>query len=148
MIGGKELQQCPCSRRTALKFGAGVVGALCSGATLTGCGEATLDGPVTLALSDYAELAEIGGVASVPSADSGFKFVIFIYRRGEDDYLAYSGECTHFGCEIELKEAGYECGCHGSKFTLEGVVTEGPAKQDLVQFDVTVDGDAITLAPQ
>lgn len=147
MITGKELQQCPCSRRAALKFGAGVAGCLASGMTLTGCGEATLDGPVTLQRADYPDLEEIGGVAKVPTSDSGFKFPIFIYRSGEEEFVAYSSECTHFGCEVELSGAGYECPCHGSTFSIEGDVTNGPAKQDLVKFEVTHDEATITLAP-
>ena len=148
MINGKQLQQCPCSRRTALKFGVGVAGCLASGVTLTGCGEATLDGPVTLQLADYPSLEEIGGVATVPTSDSGFKFPIFIYRAGEDEYVSYSSECTHFGCEVELSDNGYQCPCHDSTFTLEGNVTSGPAKQDLVKFDVDVDEETITLSPR
>lgn len=147
MLSGKEFQQCPCTRRTALKFGAGVVGCAAAGMTLTGCGEATLDGPVTFEFADYPELEEIGGVAAVPSGDSGFKYTIFIYRAAEDQYIAYSSECTHTGCEINLRGNGYLCPCHGSTFTIEGKVTGGPAKQDLVHFDVEFDETTITLSP-
>jgi len=148
MITGKELQQCPCTRRTALKVGAGLACALSSG-TLTGCGEATLDEPVDLTLSDYPELEEIGGLATVAEADSGFKYPIFIYRRGEDDYISYSAECTHTGCEIELQGGSWECPCHGSTFDIEGKNTGGPAEQDLVSFgvDLDVEADRITLSP-
>lgn len=148
MITGKELQQSPCTRRTMLKVGAGVACTLACG-TMTGCGEATLDGPVDLTLSDYPELEEIGGLATVSEADSGFKYPIFIYRRGEDDYISYSSECTHTGCEIELHGGSFECPCHGSTFDIEGKNTGGPAKQDLVAFtvDIAAEDDRITLSP-
>lgn len=146
---GKEFQQCPCTRRTAMKVGAGVVGCLASGATLTGCAEATLDQPFTIVLADYPELAEVGGVAEIPSSVSDFDFPIFVYRGADDDYTAYSSECTHFGCEVEFRsvEEGYECPCHGSMFDVEGRVLNGPAKQDLVHFDVQWDDETLTMSP-
>ena len=145
---GREFQQTPCTRRTVLKVGAGIAGCLSCGG-LTGCGEATLDEPFTVAFGDYPALSEVGGVATIGSADSGFKFPIYMVRLADDDYVAYSSECTHFGCEIELVSfaAGYECPCHGSQFDIEGRVTNGPAGQDLVHFDLEWDEESITVSP-
>ncbi len=145
---GRELYQCRCDRRTALRFGAGTVALMACGGT-TGCGEATLSEPFTVSFDDYPGLGDVGGVAKVPTTESGFEFPIFIVRTGEDDYVAYSSECTHFGCEVEFEsfEAGYVCPCHGSTFDIEGSVTNGPAKQDLVRFDLEWDEAQITLSP-
>ena len=150
MLDGKTLMQSPVSRRGALKFGAGVMGCAACGVTMTGCGEANLDGPVTLQRAAYPELEEIGGIATVPTSDSGFKFKIFIHRRGEDDYISFSSECTHFGCEVALKDSRFVCPCHDSEFDLDGKVTKKPAKQDLVSFNVARDDAAgtITLSPK
>lgn len=46
--------------------------------------------------------------------------------------------CTHLGCLYKWVEANrrFECPCHGSKFTREGVFIEGPAPRSLDQFVV------------
>ena len=41
--------------------------------------------------------------------------------------------CTHMGCPLHWNELeqSYDCACHGSRFTAEGFLIEGPARRDL-----------------
>lgn len=41
--------------------------------------------------------------------------------------------CTHMGCPLHWNEMeqSYDCACHGSRFTAEGFLIEGPARRDL-----------------
>lgn len=41
--------------------------------------------------------------------------------------------CTHLGCRLETNEAELteDCPCHGSRYTADGVVLDGPARKDL-----------------
>lgn len=42
--------------------------------------------------------------------------------------------CTHQSCLLKLKAQGFECPCHGSLFTLDGTLLEGPARESLFWF--------------
>jgi len=59
--------------------------------------------------------------------DSGFFLV-----RANGKLVALSSYCTHRICKVTAQaNHTFMCNCHGSKFTEEGKVTEGPAKRDL-----------------
>lgn len=62
-------------------------------------------------------------------------------------FQAYSAVCTHQGCVVANVAGGtINCGCHGSKFGLDGSVKKGPATQPLSARPVKVSGDQISLA--
>jgi Rieske Fe-S protein len=62
---------------------------------------------------------------------------------------AMSAVCTHAGCVVSTfttAAPGVVCNCHGSRFTANGVVTQGPAGSPLVHFQVDVAADgSITI---
>lgn len=53
----------------------------------------------------------------------------------DDDGRTYavSPTCTHLGCVVSFNgvEKAWECGCHGSRFALDGAVLQGPATRPL-----------------
>lgn len=46
-------------------------------------------------------------------------------------FLALSTICPHLGCQVNLKEAGFSCPCHGSQFDKDGRLVRGPAQKGL-----------------
>lgn len=58
------------------------------------------------------------------------------YRDAGGDVHAVSLTCTHLGCTVAWNDAerSWDCPCHGSRFSLEGKVLEGPAVGNLEQF--------------
>jgi Rieske Fe-S protein len=59
-------------------------------------------------------------------------------------FKGFSTVCPHKGCDVSKIENGtIDCPCHGSKFSLDGAVVQGPAKDPLEAKAVSVQGDSI-----
>lgn len=69
---------------------------------------------------------------------------VALFRDNEGIY-AISTICTHLGCVVTPKPDGFECPCHGSRFTADGGVTRGPAPQALPWLKVTVSGGGVMI---
>jgi Rieske Fe-S protein len=89
-------------------------------------------------LSDNASLSKVGGTVKVSDE-------MMLIRNSESTFLAVRTVCTHKGCDVELEGNKFVCPCHGSEYTLEGKVTEGPAKEDLKTFETIFDSDKGTV---
>jgi Rieske Fe-S protein len=55
------------------------------------------------------------------------------YRDADGKLHMVSPTCTHLGCRVTWNpaEQSWDCPCHGSRFTVEGEVLEGPAVEPL-----------------
>lgn len=55
------------------------------------------------------------------------------YRNEQNQMYLCSAVCTHMECIVAFNaaERSWDCPCHGSRFTVEGEVIEGPAITDL-----------------
>lgn len=73
------------------------------------------------------------------------------HARSASGVVAYSGICTHQGCEVKTwmsKESVLACYCHASKFNLfDGAkVVSGPAPNPLPAIPLTLAGEFLALA--
>lgn len=62
-----------------------------------------------------------------------------------EGYDALSLVCPHLGCQVEMREDGFECPCHGSRFNLNGDLLKGPAQTPLRKLitEISEDGHLI-----
>ncbi len=65
--------------------------------------------------------------------------------RDEEGVYAVSLICTHLGCIVAHRPDGFECPCHGSRFTNDGGVVKGPAPAALPWKKVTGSGGTYTV---
>lgn len=135
----------PLSRRGALAVGAGAVAV----PVVAACGNPGED--VTLRQVDRGE----PGTFLVRTTDVpvGGCFVVakaatVVTQPVAGEFKAFSGVCTHKHCFLASSAQGdLRCPCHGSEFDLvDGSVLQGPATEDLEEYDITVEGDEISLA--
>jgi len=63
--------------------------------------------------------------------------------RNREGMRALSAICTHLGCIVTETANGFQCPCHGSKFTLDGNVVSGPAPRglDWLEVEMAPDGN-------
>jgi len=73
-----------------------------------------------------------------------YRFPICLYKVGED-YIASLLKCTHRGCELNVGGGIYSCPCHGSQFSNEGTVLQGPAEHKLKTFPTKTDDENIYI---
>lgn len=79
------------------------------------------------------------GEAYVPPGRS-----VAIFKDDEGVY-AISIVCTHLGCIVKPTTEGFECPCHGSRFTSDGSVAKGPAPKPLPWQKITNKGNAFVV---
>jgi Rieske Fe-S protein len=64
---------------------------------------------------------------------------IYLHRHDSGAFTAVSTRCAHQGCQVEPAGDRLACPCHGSEYTLDGVVVKSPAERNLRRFGVTAD---------
>lgn len=119
-------------RRTFLKVigGAAAIGAM-------GCGS-------TISEDGGGGLVQGGPAKDVPpgSLTAQAQAAVALGRDAAGLY-AVTTICTHQGCDIRSSGTvdgnGFSCGCHGSRFDVNGAVINGPAASALEHYEVMID---------
>ena len=61
-----------------------------------------------------------------------------VHRDHSGELHAVSAICTHLGCVLAFNDAetSWDCPCHGSRFSPDGAILEGPANRPLSECDI------------
>ncbi|WP_018933794.1 FAD-dependent oxidoreductase [Gracilibacillus lacisalsi] len=64
--------------------------------------------------------------------------IVGIYKDEQNQVHAVDTTCTHLGCECNWNQAekSWDCPCHGSRFSYDGTIIEGPATKHLKKIDL------------
>jgi Rieske Fe-S protein len=100
------------------------------------------DGRVRLDVKRYPDLSRDGGSITlrVPGEPQ-----LLVMHPGGNLYAVTSNICTHSGCPLGFEQGEAVCPCHGSRFALDGTVTNPPAKAPLRPFVSRYDADTGVL---
>lgn len=71
----------------------------------------------------------------------------WLRRVGEQQFVAFSVNCTHLGCPVRwLAQADlFMCPCHGGVFYADGRVASGPPPKRLNQYPARVQGNEVQI---
>jgi cytochrome b6-f complex iron-sulfur subunit len=74
------------------------------------------------------------------------KHKLYVFRSPAGFY-ALSSVCTHLGCMTRYvpENAQLACPCHGSRFSLDGKVTAGPAPRPLRRLLITLERGVLVV---
>lgn len=91
---------------------------------------------------DYLTSKEVKGLDDIRPGDGGIVEMngdkLAVYRDNQGVLTALSPVCTHMKCMVHWNNAEktWDCPCHGSRFSTDGSVVEGPALQALERKQV------------
>jgi menaquinol-cytochrome c reductase iron-sulfur subunit len=82
-----------------------------------------------------------------PYAGTTANSAAWLRRNNENDFIAFSANCTHLGCPVRWeKEAQlFMCPCHGGVYYKDGTVAAGPPPKPLTQYKVRVINNKVQL---
>ena len=79
------------------------------------------------------------GYAKDGVTDTWTKSERILVIRNEGKIYACNSTCTHKNAAVKAKDGEIVCLSHGSRFSLQGTATKGPAKGSLFRYGVSVD---------
>ncbi|HEX2864882.1 MAG TPA: ubiquinol-cytochrome c reductase iron-sulfur subunit [Deinococcales bacterium] len=89
-------------------------------------------------------VVDLGAVSAIKVGDmvDHTKDAGLFLSRTKDGLIALSPICTHQGCEIGWYKNYklFGCPCHGAEFSPDGDVQQGPARQPLSIYPLTLSG--------
>ena len=83
----------------------------------------------------------------LPWSGMNAKSAVWVRRKDETTFIAFSAHCTHLGCPVRWVEEAqlFMCPCHGGVYYKDGEVAAGPPPKPLVRFAVRLNNDAIEM---
>ncbi len=90
-------------------------------------------------------LAHVTAGGGVLVEDPMSDLPLFVHRSAAGTYVAVSTRCGHRGCQVEPAAEKLVCPCHGSEYTFDGTILQGPTQRALVRHRVTVSGASLVI---
>jgi Rieske Fe-S protein len=73
------------------------------------------------------------------------EFEIAVVKYSNEKYRAFQLQCTHRTYPLIATNSGFVCNQHGSRYDLEGKVTQAPAETNLKEYLVQNNGESLNI---
>jgi Rieske Fe-S protein len=73
------------------------------------------------------------------------EYDILLVKKNENEYNALLMKCTHRDNPLNATKTGLYCPAHGSRFDLEGNVTQQPATEPLKHYKTILNQSSLTI---
>jgi Rieske Fe-S protein len=121
------------SRRAVLKVSLAASGLLAAGGLIEYLNYQSALGAPTAFELDRPDAYSVGSATHLAEAGAWL-------LRDAGGLYAISTRCSHLGCTVERQADGFRCPCHGSRFSPEGQVQNGPATRPLSYLKLSLAG--------
>ncbi|HJZ06069.1 MAG TPA: ubiquinol-cytochrome c reductase iron-sulfur subunit [Patescibacteria group bacterium] len=101
------------------------------------------------------ESFEIGATVQVSFIDASpllwagitAKSAAWLRRVGEEEFIAFSVNCSHLGCPVRWIAGAklFMCPCHGGVYYEDGSVASGPPPRGLYQYPVRANNGQVEI---
>ena len=107
-------------------------------------------GALEITISEVEELQTVGGSKLLKDVKVGDQETsLVVVRKAENEYVVFSAICPHKKCNVRYREAknDFKCPCHGSRFSIEGKVQNGPATKNMTRFKTSFSNGTLSVFP-
>jgi len=75
------------------------------------------------------------------------KKTAWVVREPDNKVVAFGPQCTHLGCAYhwEMAQGKFMCPCHGSYFSIDGKVLDGPAPRPLDRYVTKIENNRLQI---
>jgi menaquinol-cytochrome c reductase iron-sulfur subunit len=75
------------------------------------------------------------------------KKTAWVVKEPNGKIVAFGPQCTHLACAYhwEMEAGKFMCPCHGSEFSIEGKVLEGPAARPLDRYVTKIENNRLQI---
>ncbi len=77
--------------------------------------------------------------------NNDFDFDLAVVKFPDGNYKAFQLQCTHRANPLVVTKTGFFCNLHGSRYALDGTVTQAPATSNLREYNFQVSADKISI---
>jgi menaquinol-cytochrome c reductase iron-sulfur subunit len=97
-------------------------------------------------IGDISEVS-FDDTSALPWAGLTSKTAAWLYRQGEQEFVAYSANCSHLGCPVRWEPDAdlFMCPCHGGVYYKNGSVAAGPPPQGLMKYPVRIQNGQVEI---